>query len=518
VPPVAVASPGTAAPTRVNLFQEVGRSGTRIFSGLVQEEFVRDLVGLRGVQAFKEMSSNSPVVGGCLLAIKLPIRTARWYVEPAGKEPEDLLAAEFCESLLEDMEDSIEAVVSEMLSFVEYGWSFCELVYKRRRGDRAAEGVRSKFEDGRIGWRRIPLRAQHSLESWQQAKDTDDIEGLWQIPAPDFQRRFVPTQKAVHLRVGATRGNPEGVSLLRSGWFAWYFVKELCKIEAIGVERDLSGLPVAGVPPDYLFENAPLEKQAVVTALRKILQTIRVDENASIIKPLAYDKDGNPTFTLELMSSPGTRSHDTTKIIERHEIRIAQALLTDFIMIGHSAVGSRALAEPKMDFFMLALNALADVIASGFSRQAFPRVLALNGMDPRRSPTLQHGELRSPDLTEIGNYIKTLSDAGMPMFPDSQLEQHLREIGGLPAAVESGLIGEEDERTRTEPPDPDAGAADDAAVDDEGNPKKKPAPTAKPNGKDPGVSTAAKALLNVLQVVLRRSDVRELADDLGKIR
>jgi hypothetical protein len=36
------------------------------------------------------------------------------------------------------------------------------------------------------------------------------------------------------------------------------------------------------------------------------------------------------------------------------------------------------------------------------------------------------------DLKELGAYIQTLSAAGMPLFPNADLEKHLLELAGLP--------------------------------------------------------------------------------------
>ena len=51
-------------------------------------------------------------------------------------------------------------------------------------------------------------------------------------------------------------------------------------------------------------------------------------------------------------------------------------------------------------------------------------------------PKLVPGDIESPDLTQLGQYITALAGAGATLFPDETLESHLREIGGLPAKSE----------------------------------------------------------------------------------
>jgi hypothetical protein len=70
-------------------------------------------------------------------------------------------------------------------------------------------------------------------------------------------------------------------------------------------------------------------------------------------------------------------------------------------------------------------------------------------------PCLVPGDLEKPDLGQLSAYIQSLTTAGAQMFPDRELENHLREAAGLPLAPEDGEleIGDEDNPlTQPEPP------------------------------------------------------------------
>jgi hypothetical protein len=71
-----------------------------------------------------------------------------------------------------------------------------------------------------------------------------------QIAPPYYQTRAVmPIEKLAAVPApGQYKGNPEGQSMLRTAYRPWFFKKRLEEFEAIGVERDLAGLPVAKVP------------------------------------------------------------------------------------------------------------------------------------------------------------------------------------------------------------------------------------------------------------------------------
>ena len=77
---------------------------------------------------------------------------------PASKSAKDKKAAAFVESCMMDMSTAWPDVVSEIMSMLTHGWSYHEVVYKRRQGDNRDLSKRSKHDDGKIGWRKMPIR------------------------------------------------------------------------------------------------------------------------------------------------------------------------------------------------------------------------------------------------------------------------------------------------------------------------------------------------------------------------
>ena len=49
--------------------KEIGRIGQRRYGGVIYEEFLHELRGKRGIEAYREMSENDDVVGAILFAI-----------------------------------------------------------------------------------------------------------------------------------------------------------------------------------------------------------------------------------------------------------------------------------------------------------------------------------------------------------------------------------------------------------------------------------------------------------------
>ena len=406
--------------------EEYGRTGAKRWQGRYREEFERDLQGINGVHTYQEMSENDDVVGAILFAIKMLIRQADWTVRAGGLEQRDSEAAEFVESCLHDMQNTWTDTVSEILSFLTYGWSLHEIVYKRRMGRKRDVRTDSKFDDGLIGWQKLPIRAQESLYEWEYDVN-DNLTAFIQMPAPDYKVRRIPVEKFLLFRTESRKDNPEGRSILRNAYRSWLFKKRIQEIEGIGIERDLAGFPVIIAPPDLKIWN---ESNAHLNQLaNEFVQNIRRDSMEGVVLENGWE--------LKLLSTGGARQFDTTKIIERYDSRIAMTVLADFIMLGHEKTGSWALSSDKTELFAMAIKAFLDVICETFNRKAIPALMELNKnkFGNAALPELAYSDIETQDLKSLGEYIKNLSELGF-ITPDEALEEYLRNQASLPPKLE----------------------------------------------------------------------------------
>lgn len=421
---------------------ETGITGLQIFSGQVREEFLPVLTGKQGVKVFTEMSQNDALISAMLFAIEMFVRQVRWFFKPQTNSDRDQEAADFLDQAIGDMNQTFQNFLSECLSMLPYGWSWFEKVYKKRDG---LEGKpESLFDDGRIAWRKFAIRSQESLQEWI-VDDHGGIQGLIQIAAPNFIPTTIRIDKSLLFRVSTYKNNPEGKSVLRGAYRGWFIKKNLEDVEAIGIERDLVGLPMAGLPAEWMGPDAtPAQKDALET-MKKIVTSVRRDEMEGIVKPVLKDANGNDLITFELLTSGGRRQIDPGKTIDRWDQRIAQSLLLDFILIGGSNVGSFALAESKQHFFANAIGAVMDSIADTINRHAIAELIAFNGMTVDALPVLTHSEVEPPNLRDLGNYVVRMTSAGFDLAGDRAVENHLRRMGRLPL-VDPEQRAEEDRR------------------------------------------------------------------------
>jgi hypothetical protein len=419
---------------------EFGSTGLKHSGGTVFEEFLTNLRGTKGARVYREMSDNDPTIGSIIYAIEKVILRLDWRVEAFSDKsadgetsPKDQETAEFVNECLNDMSDSWDATLTQILSMLIYGYAFHEIVYKVRGGDSKDPQRRSKFSDNKIGWRKFAIRGQETL--WQWMFDAEGgIQGLIQSdPSASINIKAIPIEKALLFRVKNDKNNPEGRSLLRNAYRSWYFKHRIEEIEAVGIERDLAGLPIAYIPPDYLSSTASADQVSFRNSIEQIVQNVKRNEQEGIVMPLMYDESGHKMFDLSLLSTGGSRQFDTDKIINRYDQRIAMSVLSDFILLGHDRVGSYSLGTAKMDLWSMAVDAIANSIAEVINQYAIPRLLKLNGMDTARAPYLTYGEVSHIDLTEIADYVSKLANSGL-LMSDPNLEDYLRELGGLPPA------------------------------------------------------------------------------------
>jgi hypothetical protein len=415
---------------------EIGSTGLKRFSGYVFEEFLPVLQGRRGMRVYREMRDNSAVVGACLGAIENLIRQVRWYVKPFSQDTEDLARADVISTSLHDMSFSWAETLVEILTMLPYGFSYVEIVYKRRLGESNDPARRSKYSDGLIAWRKLALRAQETVLNWD-FDDEGGIRAMNQQAPPDYNLRKIPIEKALLFRAKSEKNNPEGRSILRNAYFAWYFSKKLCAIEGIGVERDLAGLPIGWIPVECFDSNATPEQKATKAAMEKIVRNIRRDEEEGLCLPLDYQPgSSNKRFDLTLLSSGGKRNYDTSSIIERYDRRIAMTMFQDLVLMGQpNTIQYKGGNMPEL--FAIALGGVLDSVTDVINAHGIPRVARLNGWPADRCPQLAHGDVQVPNLAALGDYVSKLVAAGMPIFPSDWT--HLRRVAGVPEPPEGEL-------------------------------------------------------------------------------
>lgn len=439
-----------AAPKKATATRELGASGSYGMNDQLRpDEFLPKLRGINAIRTFREMKDNDPIIGAILMAFEMLLRAAEFRVEAANESPEAEEGKTFLEQCFADMEGTVDDFISEVLTFLPFGFSLFEVVYKVRGGRNTSDPARySQFDDGRYGIQKLAPRAQWTIDRFlTDANGT--ITGVRQTALTlKMGSVEIPIEKLLHFRTSTINNDPSGRSILRNAFTSYHYACHIQMIEAIAVEREMNGIPVGRIPAEYLADSATAAQQAFTNAFKKILRDVKFNDQGFVLLPSdVYENDDGsktsiPMVQFDLITAKGTRAIPTGEVILRHQQNIARSVLADFLMLGSGDKGSFALSKSKTDLFLAAASGYTEAIASVLNRQFVTRLWELNGFDPDVMPSIAFGNIAPVDLAELGAFVRDISGAGMPLFPDDDTENTIRRAAGFPEkTMDPDLLG-----------------------------------------------------------------------------
>lgn len=434
---------------------EVGTLGLVTSGGRILQEPRRNLRFPESMNTFQLMQRD-PSIASSLNIIKMFVRRVKWsFKAPHGKENDPILKerVEFFNGMMDDMDVSWNEFVTSVMSMCIYGFSVHEKVYKKRTGKNGK--YTSKYNDGLIGWAKLPIRAQPTLDKWYFDDDFSQVTGvrqnlyrlnrdlglLKQKPDQDGYRRL-PRSKFLLFKYDENSGSPEGRSPLLNAYVAWKYKVQIEEYEAVGVSRDLVGMPKIGLPPDYLDQNADPEKKAFVEYCKRLINDMIANDRAGIIFPRFIDPETKTdVFEFGLVSRQGAKAYDTEAIIERYSKQIMQAFMADVIAMGNSKYGSFSLADSKTSLLAMSVEVLLKQIQDVINRDLVPQTYTLNQWDDVDQVQICFDDIETPDLEVISKFIQQVVAVGA-MEVDKASSDYLRKLIGLPPADESKPVSE----------------------------------------------------------------------------
>jgi len=429
----------------------LGVAGDNTYNGQIRaDEFLPELRGKKAIRKYREMRDNDSTVGAVMYSVEQILRDIDLHVKPADDSDAARVEKEFVESVLDDMDHTLDDHISDALSYLSYGFGWFEVIYKRRVGPTERSPKKnSKYTDGRIGVRKIASRAPWTVSKFDVEKKTGDVLGIEQEVGFMGGRNYIPLNKSLYYRTTSLNGDPSGRSILRNAYTSYEYLNNLQSIEAIAVERELAGIPVARIPAEYLSGDASAAQSGFVHNLQQVLRDVKFNEQGYIILPSdTYpDKDGAPSSTrlvdVELMASNGKRNIDINPIVNRYQHDIARSMLSEFLLLGTSG-GSYALSKSKTDLFLRALESYIQAIVDVLNKQLVERLWQLNGLNYDMMPTIEAGDVAPHDLREISSFLRNLNGAGI------DVSSHPEVISDLMGIAELDYDPEVEQETPTE--------------------------------------------------------------------
>lgn len=393
-------------------FEVIGAPGTQFFAGmLTSEEYNPKLQGQAGITIYDEMRRNDSTVRATLLAVTLPIRQAIWRVEPASDDTKDIEIAEFVSNnLFGGMEITWADFLRQALLHLIFGFMMFEKVLK--------------LEDSKILYRKLAPRLPKTLWKWN-VDDEMNLISMTQFvqKGQAFVHATIPAEKLIIFTNEQEGANYEGISLLRSAYKHWYIKDTLYKIDAIKHDRWGVGIPIASMP-EGKTESNDADGWAAAKAM---LAGLRANERAYVIEPFGYK-----FRMMEMGSKVGT---NVMPSVQHHDELLARNVLAQFLTLGSTKSGSRALGDSFKDLFLLSLQAVAMYIEDVMNREAIRPLVDLN-FTVDKYPKLKASNIKEPSFTSMADAVSKLVNAGS-LTNDETLEGHIRETGKLPAKMDN---------------------------------------------------------------------------------
>lgn len=427
---------------------EVGFTGLKVAQDKIYEESNEALRWPCSIKTFKDMSEDTIIYAGLSL-FKMMMSKVDWYVKAdEGASEQTVERAAFIQSCMVDMEHSWFFFVTQLLSAYNYGFSVHEKVFRRRLKING-----SRYNDGLVGIRKLPIRSQSTISGWNFDADFRNLESIKQnrsLLASGVRGAFskvtsepeiiIPREKFLLFRTNVEHENPEGTSPLIPCYQSWKFRKELEKAEAIRTDRG-TGIPLCELPPKYMAPDALPEDKAVYDAAKQIVRNLRNGEQAGIVWPLLYDPDSRqPLFKFSLLSLEGT-GDDSDKIITRYDNKILQALFADLLKLGSTNVGSYSLADAKTSLVAMAIEYRLKEIQDVLNTDLIPALYKLNGWDMAELPKFCFGDLESQDLEVFSKAIQRCAATATIARTPGNIN-HIAEVLGLPDRVDEDISQE----------------------------------------------------------------------------
>lgn len=401
---------------------ETGYVGLTVSNGVIIEEAKKELRFPECVRTYKQMALDT-TISSALGFYEMMIARVVWRVEAPEEATEaEKQRANFVNQCMDDMEHSWFDFIKEVVSMFTFGFCINEKVYRKRL---RANG--SRFNDGLIGLRKLPIRSQDTIDKWifsedgrtllgvkQNVKHTTDLYRYKGIPDTEVE---IPRKKFMLFRTNVKKDNPEGSSLLKNCYISWKWRTTLQEHELIGVSREMRGVPVVYLPPRYLNPDASNEEKGIAEYYQRMVRNLHNNEQTGVLMPLAYDPDSRqPLFKFELLSVTGTKGYDVDAIIRRYNNEILTSFFTDLLTMGQEKVGSFSLAGAKTSILAMAIEHRLKEIQTVLNTDLIPQLFAMNGWTDERLPKFVFDDLDEESLEDFSKAIQRIAAVNLVEF------------------------------------------------------------------------------------------------------
>ena len=417
-----------------------GTSGTKINSGLYDEEYLGKIMGDRGVEIYDKMRRSDGQAKMLLSVVKNPIKSAKWQVQPATQDDKDIKIAEFIEHVLfnnigyiNGKAKTFREFISEVLTMIEFGFSLFEVVHKLVKGD--------KVYGDYIGIADFGFRHQRSITKWILDRDGSILSVKQDVYGDLRSSTFISGQHSLVFSMDKEGDNYEGISMLRSCYGAYYRKNIYKQVQGIGIERAAKGVVVGKLSPDIAVNDID-DQTAAFQELIDALGNYAL--NGVVI--------GADTELQELKIS-----HDAEKVlkaIDAENTEMTKSFLANFMELGMSSGsgGSYSLGSDLSDIFLSGIQYIADGIAESINIHVIKKLVNAKFGDVDAYPKLKVTGINDKAGKEFAEILAMLADRDIVQV-STGLQEYAHKRLDLPA-LDDDIRAKDEEMFKTEPPKP----------------------------------------------------------------
>lgn len=426
-------------------FQEMGVSGTAVYSGFIQQK--DRAAGWKGTKRYEtstDILANISIVAASVRFFLNLISYPDWsVVPPSDSDPEAVRLAEFVEDVLYSMVIPLPRVVRKSGTFQFHGFG-------------VQEWLAAKRDDGLIGIKTIEARPQHTIERWA-ISDSGEVEGVWQRSPQTNALLGIPRRKLVYLVEDTFTDSPEGFGIFRNLLEPYNRLKQYLDLETRTFERDLRGIPVGRAPIGAIRRAvdagaiAKEDGERLITEIKRAIEIQVKDSNTGVLlDSQPYESQAADGFKvssvmqwdLSLLQGTANGLDELAKAIDRLQREMARIMGTEQLMMGDQG-GNRALSLDKSRNLYLIANSVLSNIVSAYDRDIIDTIWLLNGFPEDKKPWLQAEDVAFKDVLDVTASLREMAAAGAVLDPNDPAIDDVRDLLGISrSVVNEQLLGE----------------------------------------------------------------------------
>lgn len=393
-------------------FEGDGSSGTEIFGGQFNEEYLTELRGQHAAKIYDRMRRSETQVAMLLNAAVNPIKSANWDVESVDptSDEENHIADLVKVCLME--KNNFKQFVSEACTLIPFGFSVFEVVNNVILND-------PQFGNYN-GIAKLAFRAQKTILEWVLEKKTGKIIALKQQVISDIGNdATIDGRFVVVFTLNKEGDNYEGISALRPMYGAYKRKGLVLKLMAIGLEKYAVGVPIGTIPKDKANAKKEIEE------FQKVLQSFSSHEKSFLTKPEGWD--------IEVIQN----TFDVDKVVKALDFEnkeMINVMVANFLALGTGGNGGAySLSADLSSFFLGVLQAFADIIAEGMNDKVIKDLVDLNFGPRQKYPKLKCTGINDKAGKDFADVVQKLTQSGN-IKADDTLEEFLRKQYKMPQA------------------------------------------------------------------------------------